>query len=126
MSRLEKLDEMLEACDQAILDVLAGKTVTFNGRSVTRESLSEIRLMRKALQEERAMLIKSPRLQLADPKSWYLINKQAIEVSYLDGVESPYIEQQQGFNIDGVTTKVRIDAGVNVIDYRGIVKVTNA
>lgn len=70
--------------------------------------------------------IKSPRLQLADPKSWYLINKQAIEVSYLDGVESPYIEQQQGFNIDGVTTKVRIDAGVNVIDYRGIVKVTNA
>lgn len=70
--------------------------------------------------------IKSPRLQIADPKSWYLINKQAIEVSYLDGVESPYIEQQQGFNIDGVTTKVRIDAGVNVIDYRGIVKVTNA
>ena len=41
--------------------------------------------------------IKSPRLQLADPKSRYLINKQAIEVSYLDGVESPYIEQQQGF-----------------------------
>lgn len=58
MSQLEKLDEMIEACDQAILDVLAGKTVTFNGRSVTRESLSEIRLMRKALQEERAMLIK--------------------------------------------------------------------
>lgn len=58
MSQLEKLDEMIEACDQAILDVLAGKTVTFNGRSVTRESLSEIRLMRKALQEERVMLIK--------------------------------------------------------------------
>ncbi len=69
--------------------------------------------------------IKSPRLQIADAKSWYLINKEAIEVSYLDGVDSPYIEQQQGFSVDGVTTKVRIDAGVNVIDYRGIVKVTN-
>ncbi|WP_044470464.1 ClpP-like prohead protease/major capsid protein fusion protein [Mannheimia massilioguelmaensis] len=70
--------------------------------------------------------IKSARLQVADPKSWYLLNKEAIEVSYLDGVDTPYIEQQQGFTVDGVATKVRIDAGVNVIDYRGIVKVTNA
>ncbi|AHG87327.1 ATP-dependent protease [Bibersteinia trehalosi USDA-ARS-USMARC-190] len=70
--------------------------------------------------------IKSARLQIADPKSWYLLNKEAIEVSYLDGVDSPYIEQQHGFTVDGVSTKVRIDAGVNVIDYRGVVKVTNA
>ena len=69
--------------------------------------------------------IKSQRLQIDDPKSWYLINKEAIEVSYLDGVDTPYIEQQYGFTVDGVSTKVRIDAGVNVIDYRGVVKVTN-
>lgn len=69
--------------------------------------------------------IKSSRLQIADAKSWYLLNKEAIEVSYLDGVDTPYIEQQQGFSVDGVVTKVRIDAGVNVIDYRGVVKVTN-
>lgn len=69
--------------------------------------------------------IKSSRLQVADAKSWYLLNKEAIEVSYLDGVDTPYIEQQQGFSVDGVITKVRIDAGVNVIDYRGVVKVTN-
>ena len=69
--------------------------------------------------------IKSARLQIANPKEWYLINKEAIEVSYLDGIDTPYIEQQQGFTVDGVATKVRIDAGVNVIDYRGIVKVTN-
>ena len=70
--------------------------------------------------------VKSARLQVADPKSWYLINKEAIEVSYLDGIDTPYMEQQNGFTVDGVSTKVRIDAGVNVIDYRGIVKVTNA
>lgn len=69
--------------------------------------------------------VKSARLQAADEKSWYLINKEAIEVSYLDGIDTPYMEQQQGFTVDGVSTKVRIDAGVNVIDYRGIVKVTN-
>jgi len=68
--------------------------------------------------------LKSARLQVADPKSWYLINKEAIEVSYLDGIDTPYIEQQNGFTVDGVSTKVRIDAGVNVIDYRGIEKVT--
>ena len=69
--------------------------------------------------------VKSARLQAADEKSWYLINKEAIEVSYLDGIDTPYMEQQNGFTVDGVATKVRIDAGVNVIDYRGIVKVTN-
>lgn len=69
--------------------------------------------------------VKSARLQAADEKSWYLINKEAIEVSYLDGIDTPYMEQQNGFTVDGVSTKVRIDAGVNVIDYRGIVKVTN-
>ena len=69
--------------------------------------------------------VKSARLQAADEKSWYLINKEAIEVAYLDGIDTPYMEQQQGFTVDGVSTKVRIDAGVNVIDYRGIVKVTN-
>ena len=69
--------------------------------------------------------LKSARLQAADPKSWYLINKEAIEVSYLDGIDTPYMEQQNGFTVDGVSTKVRIDAGVNVIDYRGVIKVTN-
>ena len=69
--------------------------------------------------------VKSARLQAADEKSWYLINKEAVEVSYLDGIDTPYMEQQNGFTVDGVSTKVRIDAGVNVIDYRGIVKVTN-
>ena len=69
--------------------------------------------------------LKSARLQIADPKSWYLINKEAIEISYLDGIDTPYMEQQNGFTVDGVATKVRIDAGVNVIDYRGVVKVTN-
>ncbi|WP_077582630.1 ClpP-like prohead protease/major capsid protein fusion protein [Rodentibacter caecimuris] len=69
---------------------------------------------------------KSQRLQAHNAKQWYLINKEAIEVSYLNGVETPFIDQQTGFTVDGVTTKVRIDAGVNVLDHRGIVRVTNA
>ncbi|ECW2180482.1 hypothetical protein F3U74_21670 [Salmonella enterica] len=47
-----------------------------------------------------------------------------IEVAYLNGVDEPYIDQQEGFTVDGVTTKVRIDAGVAPVDYRGMVKCT--
>ena len=71
-------------------------------------------------------VVKSQRLQAKNAKIWYLINKEAVEVSYLNGVETPFIDQQTGFTVDGVTTKVRIDAGVNVLDHRGIVRVTNA
>lgn len=59
MSQKQKLEEMIAACDQAILDVLSGKSVTFNGRSVSRESLSEIRETRQALKEELIALQRS-------------------------------------------------------------------
>jgi hypothetical protein len=36
----------------------------------------------------------------------------------------PYIEQQNGFSVDGVATKVRIDAGVAPLDWRGLVRST--
>lgn len=68
-------------------------------------------------------VLKSHRLQATSPADHYFINREAIEISYLDGVETPFIDQIQGFDIDGIKTKVRIDAGVNVIDYRGLVKV---
>ncbi|WP_354000768.1 hypothetical protein [Escherichia coli] len=34
------------------------------------------------------------------------------------------IDQMEGFSVDGVTTKVRIDAGVAPVDHRGLVKCT--
>lgn len=45
-----------------------------------------------------------------------------VEVSYLDGVDTPYLEQKDGFDIDAVSFKVRIDAGVDPLDFRGLVK----
>ncbi|WP_434340191.1 ClpP-like prohead protease/major capsid protein fusion protein [Motilimonas cestriensis] len=45
-----------------------------------------------------------------------------IEVAYLDGVETPFLEQQQGFTIDGVVSKIRLDVGVKAMDYRSLVK----
>nr|WP_284694871.1 ClpP-like prohead protease/major capsid protein fusion protein [Photobacterium galatheae] len=72
-----------------------------------------------------AEVIAEPRLDDAATLDWYLTaarGRDTIEVAYLNGVETPFIEQQQGFNVDGVVTKVRIDAGVAPRDYRGMVK----
>ena len=42
-----------------------------------------------------------------------------IEVAFLDGNQSPYLEMQQGFDVDGTKYKVRHDFGVAALDYRG-------
>ncbi len=72
-----------------------------------------------------ATVIAEPRLDDNSAKAWYLAAAQGmdtIEVAYLNGVDLPYIDQQEGFNSDGIATKVRIDAGVAALDYRGLVK----
>ncbi|MBB4817119.1 ATP-dependent protease ClpP protease subunit [Pseudomonas alcaligenes] len=74
-------------------------------------------------------VIGEPRLDDASATAYYLAARQGsdtIEVAYLDGNELPYMEQQQGFTVDGVATKVRIDAGVAPLDYRGLVKAAGA
>jgi hypothetical protein len=47
-----------------------------------------------------------------------------LEVAFLDGVQEPYLEIQDGFDVDGARYKVRLDYGVAAVDYRGAV--TNA
>lgn len=74
-----------------------------------------------------AEVIAEPRLDDSSAVQWFLAagqGRDTVEIAYLDGVDTPYIEQQQGFTIDGVATKVRIDAGVAPLDYRGLVKST--
>lgn len=72
-------------------------------------------------------VIGEARLDDNSADAWYLTaaqGKDTIEVAYLDGIDTPYLEQQQGFTIDGAAFKVRIDAGVAPLDYRGLVKST--
>ncbi len=66
------------------------------------------------------------RLDEKDPKAWYGLANPAfvdgIVVGYLDGNQTPYLEQEQGFTVDGVSWKVRLDAAPAIADYRGIYK----
>ena len=68
-------------------------------------------------------VIDSPRIT-GNP--WYTfadpMDAPVIEVAFLDGQSEPYIEMQNGWNVDGAAYKVRLDYGVAAIDYRGAVK----
>lgn len=45
-----------------------------------------------------------------------------IEYAYLEGQEGAYIETRQGFDVDGMEVKCRLDFGAAVIDFRGLAK----
>jgi ATP-dependent protease ClpP protease subunit len=44
-----------------------------------------------------------------------------LEVAFLDGAQEPYLELQNGFDVDGSRWKVRLDYGVAAVDFRGAV-----
>ncbi|MHA1067014.1 ClpP-like prohead protease/major capsid protein fusion protein [Enterobacter ludwigii] len=74
-----------------------------------------------------ATIIAEPRLDTHSEDAWYLTaakGRDTIEVAYLDGNDAPVVESTSGFTVDGVTMKVRIDAGVAPMDYRGLLKST--
>jgi len=47
-----------------------------------------------------------------------------IEVTFLQGQETPQMESQEGFDVLGLEWRIFLDFGVNLVDYRGAV--TNA
>ncbi|WP_211242673.1 ClpP-like prohead protease/major capsid protein fusion protein [Halopseudomonas bauzanensis] len=75
-------------------------------------------------------VISDPRLDDASATTSFMLADQSmydtIEVAYLDGNDKPYLEQQQGFTVDGAAFKVRIDAGVAPLSWRTMVKMPGA
>jgi hypothetical protein len=67
-------------------------------------------------------VISDARLDAASAAAWYGTANGAlhdtVEVSYLDGQQAPTLEQQNGWHVDGVDFKVRLDAGVKALDFR--------
>ncbi|WP_373354081.1 ClpP-like prohead protease/major capsid protein fusion protein [Pseudoroseicyclus sp. CXY001] len=73
-----------------------------------------------------AEIVVDGRLDANSTTAWYLSADpnafDTIEVAYLDGADEPYLEEKQGWTVDGVEMKVRIDAGVAPLDYRTFYK----
>ena len=45
-----------------------------------------------------------------------------LEVSFLNGVQTPFMESQNGFEVDGVKWKIRLDYGVGAVGFRGAIR----
>ena len=64
--------------------------------------------------------------ELADVHAWYLAAAPgilpSIEVTYLNGVEAPTMESHVSFKTLGIEWRIYQDVGVNLIDFRGLLK----
>ncbi|MBA4256937.1 MAG: hypothetical protein C0445_13790 [Polaromonas sp.] len=66
-----------------------------------------------AVQPFQLGVVVEPRLDAISTTDWYLVatNQSALEHGYLDGAEGVQTEQEQGFEVDGLSIKARLDFG---------------
>jgi HK97 family phage prohead protease len=68
-------------------------------------------------------LVVDPRLDAKSATRWYTFADAAvlpvIEYAYLAGFEGVQVETRNGFDVDGVEIKARLDFGAGAIDFRG-------
>lgn len=66
----------------------------------------------------------SPNLDAASATAYYFLGPKGrtVTVYFLNGQQTPYLEEKAGWSVDGVEYKVRIEAGAKAIDWRGMVK----
>lgn len=101
---------------------LGGEARVVNGSEYDPDSNNKLQRANK-VRGLVADIVDSPRLSgtahymFADPA-----DAPAFEVAFLDGNDTPYLENETGFTVDGTSWKVRLDFGVGVRDYRGAVK----
>jgi hypothetical protein len=56
--------------------------------------------------------------------AWYLAADPSaadtVEIGYLDGQRTPFLDQQEGWSVDGTEFKVRIDATATALAWEGL------
>ena len=95
--------------DQLIASAIVPAATASSGDNVWRAKLSPVY---------------DARLDADDPAAWYLSANPSqfdtVEVAFLDGIQAPYLEEREGWSVDGVEYKVRIDAAAKALDFRGL------
>jgi hypothetical protein len=63
-----------------------------------------------------------PRLDDDDAAAWYGAGPKGktVVAFFLNGVETPYLEQRQGWSVDGTEYKVRIEVGAKAVDWKAL------
>ncbi len=71
-------------------------------------------------------LLVDPRLDAISATAWYLFADPnvlpCLEYAHLEEAQGLYTEIENGFEVDGVKIKARLDFGAGVLDYRGAFK----
>jgi len=71
-------------------------------------------------------VIPEARLDDTSETAWYLAADNSaidtVEYCYLEGNSGVYIETRQGFDVDGMEIKARLDFAAKAIDHRGVYK----
>ena len=72
----------------------------------------------------RLRVVSDARLDAVSSTAWYLFTApsamvEGIVVGWLNNAQRPVLEQERGFEVDGVAYKVRIDATAGALDFRG-------
>lgn len=69
-------------------------------------------------------IIQERRLMQAEGQPWFLAASNAlmdtVEYAYLDGEDGVYTETRNGFEVDGIELKARLDFAASAIDHRGL------
>lgn len=108
------------------LEQLAYQLTSSSYVPALQSNISEFRSGGRAALE----VIVEPILDANSSTAFYLLANSnrfdTVEYAYLDGAEGPVLEYENGFDIDGVSYKVRLDFGVKAIDFRGMLKSNGA
>lgn len=74
----------------------------------------------------RFVVIEDPRLDANSTTAFYGVADpavvDAIVVAYRDGVQTPRVTQKEGWNVDGIEFKVRLDAAPGIASWMGLNK----
>ena len=70
-------------------------------------------------------LVVEPRLDADDVNAWYVMGApggevDTVVVGWLDGRQKPFLDSEDGFDVDGMRFKVRIDCTAAALDWRGM------
>lgn len=65
-----------------------------------------------------------PRLDVNSTTTWYLVAQPeqapGIVRAYLEGQAEPFLQSQDGFSVDAIEWKVRLDFGTGVVEPKSL------
>lgn len=110
----------------AALEQTAYQLTSSNYTPATASAINEFRAGGRTAVEP----IVEPILDATSATAWYAAASNAavdtVEYCYLDGAEGPVIESKNGWEVDGVEYKCRLDFAAKAVDFRGLHKAAGA